>query len=110
MVKMKHSSCILILLVLFSGQAFSQTAGLSSPNGKVYAFIKPGHTLDSIISYRLFAGAAYIVENGTVGLQVNDVTNARFTLTTTTSKRVSRTWQPVYGENKSVPENYNQRS
>lgn len=95
-------------LVLLAGQGFSQKINLSSPDGKLRVSLRTGNNTSSIVSYDLFNTGQPVLKNATVGFDVADVSASTFVFSKVEQKKVSTSWQPVYGERKTIPEKYNQ--
>lgn len=106
--KRQFSQLVFLILVLVSGQGFSQSMKLSSPDGKLSVTIRAKKNTDSIISYDLSYGGISILKAASAGFVLKDQPAVALKFLKSTRKTVATSWTPVYGERKSIPDNYQQ--
>ena len=108
MIKKTTIRCLLFSLLLFAEQGFSQNVTLASPDKKINVSFLMGHNIKSLISYHVLSGEQAALANSTIGFDMDELSAREFFLYKTKKNSVSSSWQTVYGDRKTIPDNYNQ--
>ncbi len=99
---------LMICLVLFSVQGFSQKTTLASPDKKLKISLYASNSIQSLISYNLVSEGHPVLKNAQVGLDIKELLPTTFSLVKIKRNKFCSSWQTVYGERKNIPDNYNQ--
>ena len=97
-------SYMVIGLVLFSGQGFSQSASISSPDGRITAAVSGGSG-DSLLHFTITQGPAVLLTRGMLALE--GIPALHYPATVKKMPQVKTVWQTVYGERKNITDHYN---
>jgi alpha-glucosidase len=98
---------LLCLLLMATITGFGQV--VNSPDGKINLVVTYGDKMDLLVRYGLLLNKKQvIIQEGRVGFKLKD-SSAYVGWKVTGSKRstANTTWQPVYGERKTITDNYN---
>lgn len=101
---------LFIGLVLLAAQSFSQKVTLRSPDGHIKASFSTGSNSKAVVTYNLFYKKQPLLTNATIALDMEQLSTDGFSLLKIKRNKVSSSWQTVYGERKTIPDNYNQLS
>lgn len=102
---------LIVSLVLFAKQGFSQQIDISSPDSLISVRIKPGSDLSNIIDYEVNYKGIHILKKSSVGVKLGDSSQSQ-QVNFVSEKRDSRfqNWETVYGEKRFIPQKYNEIS
>lgn len=97
---------LLLIVFLFSG-ILLMAIDLKSPNGTLLLNFE---VIDGVPTYRLDYKNRPVIKQSRLGLEIKKDQNLidGFTITNSTTSTFDETWQPVWGEVKSIRNNYNE--
>lgn len=101
----KIIGCCIFWLLFFAENSSAQIKTLQSPDGTIELKFQTGSNLNEPLTYQLFYSHKPVVNTGKIRLNISD---EKITLNKTGQTKKRGNWQTVYGERKSIPENYNQ--
>ena len=104
----KRTTIFVLSLLLFQVKGFSQKTILSSPDKSLQISMATGTGIHSLVQYNFLKGKETILKKATISFDINSLKSDIFSLIKTERKTVSSTWKAVYGERKTIPDQYNQ--
>jgi alpha-glucosidase len=108
MIKIKFIPYLMIGLVLLAEQGFSQNITLASPNENLKISFSTGNSIQSLVSYNIFNEDQPVLNNALIAFDIREISSAKFFLSGIKKNTAFSSWLTVYGERKSIPDNYNQ--
>src|SRR6478672_4202055 len=102
----KFLGCGIGFFLCLAAQGQAQTKVLESPDGTIKLYYQEGNNLNKPLTYHLDYAKTPVVTEGTIQLQC---ANHSLKLRKTELCKKRDRWQTVYGDRRSIPENYNQQ-
>lgn len=97
----------LLILILGQGLLYSQSFRLTSPDTAVNVDITSGSDLSSLLHYDLYFNNSEVMENASIGLEMEKISNTKWILIDSTRSNFNNIWKPVFGERDAIPNHFN---
>lgn len=99
----------IILLILLLGHSFlySQSFHLESPDSNIKIHLSINRKNSPLVHYNTFYNKVEIMKDASFGLEIENLKQAKWTLTDSVRSHYNNTWKPVYGETDKIINHFN---